>query len=132
MDVPADHARDQLAGLFVVQLFPPARVADEWKDPRAELRVVGKRRNRPDLQSAVLPWDREDVEPNPDLMVAVNAEVGFHVFQPPQLRPLVVVRVVRRLPIVGHEVGERAIGHLRVALGSFHKRFTTFVVLAFT
>ena len=115
MDVPADHARDQLAGSFVVQLFPPERVADEWKDPRAELRVVGKRRDRPDLLLAVLPWDREDVEPNPDLMVAVNAEVGFHMFQPPQLRPLVVVRVVRRLPIVGHEVGERAIGHLRVA-----------------
>ena len=71
-----------------------------------------ERRDGLDLLLAVLPRDREDVEPNPHLMAGVDAEVGLHVFQPSQLSALVVVWVVGRLPIVGHEVRECAIGYL--------------------
>ena len=46
----------------------------------------------------------------------MNVEVPLHVLQPAQLGPFVVIRVVDRLPVLGHEVGKGAVGHLRVGL----------------
>ena len=102
----------ELTGLLVVQLLPPVGVADEWEDPRAQLRVVRKRGDGLVLVGSVLLRDRKDVEPNPDFAVAVNAEVSLDILQPAQLGPFVVVWVIIRLPILGHEVGRRAVGHL--------------------
>ena len=103
---------DEPAWFFVVQLLPSTGVADEREDPCAELRVVRKRHGGLVLVEPILPRDRKEVEPNPDLTVVLNTEVGFDVLEPFQLGPFVVVRMVFRLPIVGHEVGRRATGYL--------------------
>ena len=115
VDVPARRpALVKHAGWFVVQLRPSADVADKREDPRAELSVVWQRSDGLFLSTLVLLRDRVDVEPNPDFTAVLNAKVGLHIFQPDQLGPFVVVWVIFRLPILGHEVGECAVGYLRV------------------
>ena len=107
-------ARVEHARWFVVQLLPSADIADKWKDPRTELRVVRERGNGLLLFTLGLLRNGEQVKPNPDFTVAGNVKVGLDVFQPSQLGPFIIVRVIRPLPIVRHEVGECAIGYLRM------------------
>ena len=112
VDVPTNLAVRVRTSWYVVQSLPVAGVTDERQDPRAQLRVVRKRRDGLGLVDPVLLRDGEDIEPDPDFAIVLDTEVGFDIFQPSQLGQEVVVRVRVRLPILGDEVGEGAIGYL--------------------
>ena len=62
-----------------------------------------QRRDCLGLVFAVLLWDGEDVEPDPDFAFALNAQVFLETFEPTQLGTEFIIWVVGLFPILGNE-----------------------------